>query len=790
MVVLGSNGSKTQNANVTSFLVTKSILVDAGNIINALGESFLEVKHLFITHTHFDHIVDLPLVIDTYYAKMRTPLKIYATKESIEHLRENVFNHRIWPDFSNINLLNSKEKTIEFVAIDYGETIFVEKIKFRAFANNHMRGSLGLIINDELMLTSDTYICDEIWRLLNEIPSIDKCITEISFKSDHAELAQLSKHYTPQILRQEMQKLQRKNVKFYLHHLKQSDKREILQELKDFDASYQLLCDGFYIPLSLESDAKAIPKNDLQSIIDKQTLHIRKLNEIGVALSYERDLNRLLEMILQQAKNFTDADAGTLYMMSEDEKSLEFKVVMTDSLGIKMGGTASEISWPPLSLYDENGDANRQMVAAVAAIDGDIINIADVYECEAFNFSGTKKFDASTGFRSKSMLVIPMKNSDDEVIGVCQLINRQQDGTIVAFNKDDEFAISALASQAAVAITNTKLINSLEALLDSFIKSIAAAIDAKSPYTGGHVKKVAILTQMIADAINADTEGKFTDIAYDSEKLRELQVAALMHDVGKIATPTHIMDKATKLETIGDRIEFIQDRFELYKAQQKILFLEKAEGKKAKKVAKLQEAFDALSTQVDKDMEFLKLINIGGEFMSDDKIERLKQIASRKVEIRGQMQNLLSDDEVYNLSIRKGTLTDEEMQIMRDHAKISNDMLSQLPFPKKLARVPAIASGHHEKLNGKGYPNGIGGDDLSLEARILAVADIFEALSASDRPYKEAKKMSEIQKIIGFMIKDGELDPDLVELFYEKGLHVSYARKYLKPEQLDNGDVL
>jgi len=522
--------------------------------------------------------------------------------------------------------------------------------------------------------------------------------------------------------------------------------------------------------------------NEVKTFAQKQADHIKKLNEIGAALSAENNLDKLLEMILAEAKNFTNADAGTLYMMTDDEKYLKFRVVETDSLGIKMGGTMGDITWPPLSLYKEDGSQNREMVAALCALEGEMINIEDVYEAKGFNFEGTKKFDQSTGYRSKSMLVIPMKNYENEVIGVCQLLNRKdnQTGEVTHFTGEDESSTSSLASQAAVAITNAKLINDLRNLLESFIKSIAAAIDAKSPYTGGHVRKVAEITMMVADAINNSKEGKYGDITYGYDRLNELRIAALMHDVGKITTPEYVVDKATKLETVYDRIKTVKTRFEVIKRD---LQIEVLQGRLS------QAELDTKIAELDEDFRFLEVSNIGGEFMSDDKIERIKKISQRKWIEDGIEKPLLDDDEIKNLTIRKGTLTEEEREKINDHARMSKEMLDKLPFPKKLRRVPEIAGSHHEKLNGKGYPQGLSAEQLSLESRILALADIFEALTASDRPYKDAKKLSEVAKIISFMVKDGELDPDLVKFFYDAKLHLKYAKNELKEEQIDVAEV-
>lgn len=507
--------------------------------------------------------------------------------------------------------------------------------------------------------------------------------------------------------------------------------------------------------------------NEIQKMTVIQNIHIERLTRVATALSNESHMPVLLEMILDGAKDLTGSDGGTLYLKSPDGKSLNFHVVKTKSLGISMGGTHGEITWPSLPLFLEDGSPNKAMVAALCAVSGELINIPDVYEADGFNFEGTKRFDKANSFRSKSMLVIPLKNHEDEIIGVLQLINKiDQDGEVVTFCEADKTTSLSLASQAAMAITNRLLIKGLEDLLMAFIESIAKAIDAKSPYTGGHVRKVAEIARDLAKGVS-DDNAKFPHVKFSEEELKQIHIAGLMHDIGKISTPVHIVDKSTKLEAIFDRIEYVVLKCELLKCQQ-----------------------PELSDELDDDIRFLREINNGGEFMAEPLIERVKKIASKKVVISGVEQELLSENEVYNLSIKKGTLTKEDRDVINYHAILSLKMLETLPFPKKLARIPEIAGNHHEQICGKGYPRGLKGDELSLESRIMAIADIFEALSASDRPYKDGKKLSECFKILEFMAKDNEIDTDLLKFYYESGLYMKYARENLKDYQIDEVNKL
>lgn len=530
---------------------------------------------------------------------------------------------------------------------------------------------------------------------------------------------------------------------------------------------------------------------EVKTFTENQHSHIRKLNEIGIALSAENDLDKLLGMILHQAKKFTNADGGTLYLKSDDGKNLFFKVVATDSLNIQMGGESGEITWPPLKLYNEHNEENRQMVATYCALTGEIINIDDVYNVRGFNFEGTKRFDAGTNYRSKSMLVIPMKNYEGEIIGVLQLINRMDSKKeqSIAFSKEDKDLTLSLASQAAVSITNAKLVSDLEKLLNSIIRTIATAIDEKSPYTGGHIRRVAKVALLLADAVSRSDKSIFKKIKYDKNALEQIKISAWLHDIGKIATPDHVMDKSTKLETIYDKIGLIESRFEILRRDIKISYLTKkhkfSEEKNEQKLALLDKKYRQELEILRDDLEFLKGANIGGEFMSDDKIARVKEIGKRRLVLGGKKSYLLTENEIENLCIRKGTLTNQERDKINEHADITIKMLEQLPFPKKLRRVPEIAGGHHEKINGKGYPKGLCGEELSTEARILAIADVFEALTAPDRPYKDPKKLSEVAKILGFMAKDEELDKELLRLFFEENLHMEYAKGELRDEQID-----
>jgi len=420
------------------------------------------------------------------------------------------------------------------------------------------------------------------------------------------------------------------------------------------------------------------------------------------------------------------------------------------------------------------------------AISGETVNIADVYNAKGFNFAGTKKFDKETGYRSKSMLVVPLRNHENDIIGVLQLLNAKNPATgdVISFSSECQEMTLPLASQAAVSLSNNRLIHDLHNLLESFIRTIATAIDEKSPYTGGHVRRVAGLTMDIAQKVNSAKEGHFATLHLSDDELRELRLAAWLHDVGKITTPEYVVDKATKLQTVHDRINEIRTRFELLKKEY-YLEMQQAHDKCAKASRKSGREIAAMIRQLDEECSFIEGLNKGSEFTKNEMIRRIKKIGERRYSLDGQKRPLLSENEIHNLCIRRGTLTEEERNIINNHALVTYKMLSQLPFPKKLRNVAAYAAAHHEKLDGSGYSMGLKGDELSLQSRIIAIADIFEALTAKDRPYKKGKTAAEALKIMRLMVKNKHIDPNLFNLFVKEKIYGDYAQRELTPQQND-----
>lgn len=528
--------------------------------------------------------------------------------------------------------------------------------------------------------------------------------------------------------------------------------------------------------------------------MDKAIQRIARLNEIGISLSAERDTNIVCDKILKGAMELTNADAGSLYRMSDDHQLLEFVIVENRSLGIHMGGTSEEeMNFYPIQLFVD-GKPNINMVVSCAVHENRTINIPDAYHAKGFDFSGTRKFDEKTGYRTQSILTVPMKNHEGEIIGVLQLMNaKDESGNTKEFSKAECDLAESLASQAAVALTNNRLIEEQRELFEAFIKLIAGAIDEKSPYTGGHCRRLPELTMMIAEACHESEIGVLKEFSMEDKDRYELRIAGWLHDCGKVTTPEYVVDKATKLETIYDRIHTVDTRFEVLKRDQKIAMLEnklaKLSGDINADVSQFELDFEKKIKQLDDDRDFIRANNIGGEFMDEKLQQRVRDIAQyRWIDADGHERYLLDDDEIKNMIIQRGTLNDDEREIINNHIVMTINMLGELPFPKHLLNVPEYAGGHHERMDGKGYPLGLTREQLSIPARMMGIADIFEALTSSDRPYKKGKKLSECLRILGFMKQDGHIDPDIFDVFIKEKVYMRYAEEFLSESLIDDID--
>lgn len=511
--------------------------------------------------------------------------------------------------------------------------------------------------------------------------------------------------------------------------------------------------------------------SDVNRLLGNLESIVSKLTEIGAALSSEKDFQKLLEKIVSHARAITQADAGTLYLT--ENGLLNFAIIQNGSLKIQMGGRSDKkIPFAPFNIIETNA-------AGFASLTGLPVNIPDIYNSDVFDFSVQKRFDLIMGYRSKSMVVLPMKNHENEVVGVLELMNAKDIGTgeVIPFSKESERLGEAIASQAAVAVTNVILANGMEKLFDSFVEVMATAIDEKSPVTGGHIRRMTDLSMALAEEINAQTEGRFKGVTFNQKQLYQLKIAALMHDIGKVTTPTEIMEKGKKLEAIFDRVHHVQLRLRyiaklvMINGYKKRLSLVDAGAGSAELLA-LDDEIKQKTGELEDISAFILRCNEPGEFLEDQKLLRLQDISKMTyLDDDGKALRYLTDNELENLSIRKGSITEKERKKMQDHAVVTVKMLKKIPFPKNLKDVPRIAGTHHECINGKGYPLGLKEDEIPFEGRLLAVADIAEALTASDRPYKKAMPLETAFRILRDMAGKGDLDPHLVELLVENKVY-------------------
>ncbi|MBD3671302.1 MAG: GAF domain-containing protein [Gammaproteobacteria bacterium] len=513
---------------------------------------------------------------------------------------------------------------------------------------------------------------------------------------------------------------------------------------------------------------------------------INLLNNIGISLSTEKNSDRLLEKILLGAKELTDADGGTLYLLV-NESFLKMEIVRTKSLNFAMGGTTdTQIPFEPIPIYLEDGRPNDKMVVTRCVLEGRTISIPDAYNSDEYDFSGTYAFDKKTGYHSQSFLTIPMKNHENDIIGVLQLINAKDSasGETRVFTEEDQQLAESLASQAAVALTNKQLIDGMKELFDALVKMIASTIDEKSAHTGNHCRRIPILTMMLADAVNRTQKGPFANFKISDDELYQLETAAWLHDCGKLTTPDRVMEKSKKLEMPIDRIELVKARFEILKRDIQLELLKNSNQSVTDAIT--GDELDQKLKKIEEELELIEKTNTGAEFTPDENIQAIASIAEQySVEIDGMKHPILTKDEIHHLSINKGTITQDERDIINNHIVVTIKMLESLPFPKHLSQVPEFAGGHHERVDGKGFPKGLTRDEMSVPARIMAIADIFEALTANDRPYKSPMKLSMAIRILDDMSRTGHIDRELYEVFIDERVHLDYAHENLDREQID-----
>ncbi|GAA0784227.1 HD domain-containing protein [Roseibium denhamense] len=567
----------------------------------------------------------------------------------------------------------------------------------------------------------------------------------------------------------------------------------------------------------IEVNSAIIEIDDLASSMHGMKSAIQRFLDINDTISAEKDFDRLLHTLLREMGGIVGAERGAIYLISDDLTYLQPAAVM-DGAPQSLSAHALEALPGPFR------KACEDRRAYAAPVSGEDLSICGGDPSAAEN-------------PDRNAVIVPLFNRTGILIGMMALVREELgDGSLVRF-------VDALSGATAVALETRQLIASQKALFQAFIRMIADAIDAKSPYTGGHCARVPELTKMLAEAAHDADTGPFADLKLSEDDREAIHIAAWLHDCGKVTTPEYVVDKATKLETLYDRIHEIRMRFEVLKRDAWIAYWEGVANGGDREA--LAEKRDTELEGLDADFAFVAECNEGGEFMSPDRVERLQDIAgrtwtrtlsdrigigreelNRKNEVPepglpvdeplladrpehilkrrpddlftpdnpwgfklDQPEHLYNRGELYNLSIARGTLTDEERYKINDHIVQTIIMLSRLPFPQHLRHVPELAGGHHEKMDGSGYPKRLTGAQMTPVARMMAIADIFEALTAADRPYKKGKTLSEALKIMGFMVKDGHIDGDLYDLFLTSGVWRDYAARFMKPEQVDDVDI-
>lgn len=468
---------------------------------------------------------------------------------------------------------------------------------------------------------------------------------------------------------------------------------------------------------------------------------LMRILDTGIALSKEKDRNRLLDRILSESMKIANCDAGTLYTYQDDH--LHFKVMKTLSMHVDKGGNGERIDLPPVPVVPEN-------ICAYTLLCKKPLNIPDVYASREFDFSGPIRYDQMTHYHTQSMLTIPLLNQEDEVVGVMQLINAlDETGRIVPFPTDVEHIILSLVCQAAIAMSNIRYMEEIKAQMWSFTEAMAEAIDARTPYNASHVRNVAFYAGKLADYINELHRQGLEEVWFSENRKEQLVLAALLHDLGKMAVPTRVMNKATrleeKLETIRQRFRFLEAKYEIQRLSGRI-----SQEECAEKCLNLKEIL-ALVTQV----------NQAG-FLPEEKQKALEKVLDLTCRDEKEEIPYFTQEEKEDLLIQKGTLTRNERAVMESHVEMTERILSKVRFNGQYAQAPIWAVQHHECLNGKGYPRGLTGGELGIEARILAVADICDALLATDRPYKKPLPREKAFEIMHCMAEDGSIDQKLV----------------------------
>lgn len=514
---------------------------------------------------------------------------------------------------------------------------------------------------------------------------------------------------------------------------------------------------------------------------------LKELVRVGKALSSGRPFPELFTEVMTILRRAVHAEGGTLYIYDNKSESLKAVVLINEPLNFE---SVVQDFDPLVAKGFIELPVSRGKQGAIAArcfTERQIIVVNDVETETRFDFSNVRKFDRQNNYTTRAMAVFPLVSQDDNVIGVLQLIN--PDPKVTASRM--EF-LSLLAAQIGIALNNALLVSEAQNLLASLVKMVVVAIDEKSPHTAGHCHRVTELTMMFADAVEKETEGPFANFSMSDEEKRELHLAALLHDVGKIITPSHILDKPTKLFTIYDRVGLLRERLRAWKLAREHQAL-KARVAAAGMGELIAADEDEESQRWQEDIDFLTGVNRNTVMMDEKAEARLEEIASRTIPaLNGEEESeilgarVLEAGEKRDLAIRRGTLNPEERKVMEEHVAISIRLLQSIPWPRNLRRLVEYAGSHHENMNGTGYPNQLRGEQMSLPARILGIADRFEGISAPDRPYRAVKMtLSRVMKIMHAMRDDQHIDPDLFDVFTRRKVYMDYARRHLPPELID-----
>ena len=476
---------------------------------------------------------------------------------------------------------------------------------------------------------------------------------------------------------------------------------------------------------------------------------IDKLLNVGVALTREKSFSEVFRIILDAAMDITRCDGGTLYTLNTEGNVLEFKIMITRSRGYCKGAHGEAVDLPPVPLNAEN-------VCAAAAITGELINVPDVYNSTDYDFSGPRRYDAITGYKTVSQLVVPMKNNDGDIIGVLQLINAQSEtGDVIPFSSAYERIIASLSSQAAITLTNMNYEKEVEELLYSFVRVMSAGIDARTPYNANHTRNMAHYGEGFLAWLRTHDEGpRFTE-----QDEKEIIMSIWLHDIGKLVIPLEVMDKSSRL---GSDENELKGRFSKLGL---LLKIELLEGKLS------QDEYEKRLSELKEDALTVEQAN-SAPFLSDELLDKITSISKKSyIDENGNSLPLLSEQERDCLTVRKGTLTSAERGVMESHVTMTEKMLDEMHFPKSFEDVKFYASAHHEYINGRGYPKHLSAADLPAAVRIITILDVFDALTARDRPYKKPIPADRAFQILESMANDGQLDGELLELFKKSGAY-------------------